>query len=107
MTDELSATQEQLARFGEQIYKAVQTLGGDMEVLSVCGSLGDTMPIDDLTGMLKLWNETGCSFSKELSTDPDEIAEALTNPDAKARLIRSGFDVIPGGADPDKEASET
>lgn len=52
MASDLSATQEQLAAFGCQLYRAVEALGGGVEVLSIVGSLGDTMPIDDLTGML-------------------------------------------------------
>lgn len=105
MASDLSATQEQLAAFGCQLYRAVEALGGGVEVLSIVGSLGDTMPIDDLTGMLQSLNETGSSFEKVLSSDPQEIAEALTNPDAKARLIRSGFDVIEG-IGPDKAVED-
>lgn len=96
MADDLGATQGQLAAFGSQLYRSVAALGGGMEILSIVGSLGDTMPVDDLTDMLKSLNETGSSFEKVLSTDSVEIAEALTNPDAKAKLARRGFEVIDG-----------
>lgn len=40
----------------QQIYKAVEKLGGDMELLSLIGSYGDTLPASEILELLEDYN---------------------------------------------------
>ena len=39
-----------------EIYKAVQNLGGKSDILSIVGSIGDTLDDDTVLDYLKKWN---------------------------------------------------
>jgi hypothetical protein len=42
-----------------EIYKAMERLGAEPDLLSIIGSYGDTLDDDDILGLLKSYNETG------------------------------------------------
>lgn len=39
-----------------EIYKVVQNLGGQSDILSIIGSIGDTLDDDEILVYLKTWN---------------------------------------------------
>uniref|UniRef100_UPI00404746E7 hypothetical protein n=1 Tax=Mariniflexile sp. TaxID=1979402 RepID=UPI00404746E7 len=40
----------------EQIYKSIEILGGKSDILSIIGSIGDTLDDDEILVYLKSWN---------------------------------------------------
>jgi hypothetical protein len=44
------------AQIAHELYRALQSLGADNELLSVIGSYGDTLDDDDVLALLKSWN---------------------------------------------------
>ena len=40
----------------EQIYKSIEILGGKSDILSIVGSIGDTLDDDTVLDYLKKWN---------------------------------------------------
>jgi hypothetical protein len=52
------------ADIAKEIYRALDDLCADPQLLSIVGSYGDTLPDADVLGYLKQFNETGTIFSK-------------------------------------------
>jgi hypothetical protein len=44
------------AQIAHELYRALQSLGADNELLSTVGSYGDTLDDDDVLALLKSWN---------------------------------------------------
>ncbi len=42
----------------DEIYRAIKKLGGQSDILSIIGSLGDTMSDEDVLLELKAWNDS-------------------------------------------------
>ena len=40
-----------------ELYKVVQNLGGQSDILSIIGSIGDTLDDDEILVYLKSWNK--------------------------------------------------
>lgn len=51
--EKLTPIQYEITR---ELYKAIERLGGDMELLGAVGSWGDTLPQADVLEMLKVCN---------------------------------------------------
>lgn len=50
-------------QFGREVYRSLEALGADEDVLSVVGSWRDTLPDEEVVGLLKGYNDTGTSLS--------------------------------------------
>jgi hypothetical protein len=47
-----------------EIYRAMEYLGADLELLATVGSWGDTLPDEAVLALLKDWNEHGQTHQK-------------------------------------------
>ena len=75
------------AQIAHELYRALQSLGADNELLSVVGSYGDTLDDDDVLALLKNWNARVLPIVQSHS-----IVGRIVAPDRRKR-----FQVIEGG----------
>lgn len=71
MSNEMTETQ---LRIIGQMYKAFENLGADMDILSLVGSFGDTLPDDEILEMFEQYNKTG-SYMSEIIIDINDTPE--------------------------------
>jgi len=69
------AMKEEIRR---ELYQAVEKLGGDVNLLAIIGSMGDTLSDEDILAELKAWN---AAYSKdEISPARYTLKEVLRFP---------------------------
>jgi hypothetical protein len=52
---------------GGEIYRAIETLGGNPGLLVCIGSSGDTLDDTEILDLITTWNEMGEPFSPDIS----------------------------------------
>ena len=66
-----------------ELYKVVQNLGGQSDILSIIGSIGDTLDDDIVLSFLQTWNENNYNDSIEYLDNNNKTFEYLTGLDTE------------------------
>lgn len=64
--EDRTPTQHAITR---EIYKACQSLGAKSDLLAIIGSIGDTLPDEEILWLLEEWNEARSSVTEENTGD--------------------------------------